>query len=89
MFVFVFVYVQVRICEKLTKTKQNQQKRARDWKKVKSRSRGSLMIKESSYYHKKSSEIHKVPSLVPGQSFEVMATLVLALSGNYKSGPLK
>ena len=38
---------------------------------------------------KLTSEIHKVPSLVPRQSFEVMATSVPALSGNYINGPLK
>jgi hypothetical protein len=87
MYVFVFVYVQVRICEKWTKTKQNRQKRARDWKKVKSRSRGSKMIKESSKCYYKSSEIHKVPNLVPGQSLEEMETSVPTVSDFGKYGP--
>ena len=87
MHVFVFVYVQVRICEKRTKTKQNRQKRARDWKKVKSRSRGSKMIKESSNYHKKSSGMYKVERKVPDQSLERLAILVPAISHFGKYGP--
>jgi hypothetical protein len=58
------------------KTKQNRQKRAREWKKVKSRSRGSKMTKESSKCQLKSSEIHLVTYLVPGQKFEELAVLV-------------
>lgn len=34
------------------------------------------------------SEIQKIPRLVPGQSFKDMATLVPALSENDKNGPL-
>ena len=71
------------------KQSQNRQKRARDWKKVKSRSRGSKIIKESSTYHQKSSEIHQSYIFGPWIKFEELATSVPALSGNYIKGPLK
>ena len=35
------------------------------------------------------SEIHKIPRLVPGQSFDDLANLVPALSEFDKNGPLK
>jgi hypothetical protein len=69
------------------KQSQNRQKRARDWKKVKYRSRGSKMTKESSNYHRKSSEIHKVSRLVPDQSLDKMENLVFQVSINDKYGP--
>ena len=71
------------------KQKQNRQKRAREWKKVKSRSRGSKMTKKSSNYHQKSSGIHKVTYLVPGQKFEELASLVPAVSVFDNKGPSK
>jgi hypothetical protein len=47
------------------------------------------MIKESSYYHKKSSEIQKVTYLVLDQKFEEMATSVPVLSTIVKKWSLE
>ena len=58
-------------------------------KKVKSRSRGSLMIKESSKIQKLPLEIHKVAIMILNQSLKILVTSVPVLSGNYINGPLK
>ena len=50
--VFVFLNVQVRIWKKWTKIMENSQKRARDWRKVKSRSRGRNLSKKSPKWQK-------------------------------------
>ena len=71
------------------KQSQNRQKRAREGKKVKSRSRGSLMIKESSKCLRKSSKIHIFTRKVPGQSLQSLAESVLQVSHFDKNGPLK
>lgn len=53
---------------KMDKNKaKTDKKRAQEWKKVKSRSRGSLMIKETSKYLWKSSKIQKVVGTGEGE----------------------